>query len=139
MKLTPMNGLRWLSVAPAAILGWYAALMLGLVAHSGAQRLCPTEEMISGLCVARWYPYAERAIMLLAVALSAFLVVVCASLAAPSHRVRVAWAAYAAGVIAAADFLMETGAAAEFTAAMVAGWLSVLCVSRFAAESPRHE
>ena len=131
MKLTPMNGLRWLSVAPAAILGWHTALILGLAAHSSAQRLCPPEAIVSGLCVAWWYPSVERTIMLLAVALSAVLVVVCASLAAPSHRVRVAWAAYAAGVIAAADFLMETGAAAEFTAAMVAGWLSVLCVSRF--------
>jgi len=132
-----MKCLRWFAVVPSAILAWYAAFILGLVALSGVDALCPPESMISGLCGAWWYPPTERAIILVAVGLSAFLVVVSASAVAPSHRVPVARLAYGVGVVVAVYFVVQTSAVGEFLAAILAGFLGVFCVARYSASPSR--
>lgn len=132
-----MKCLRWFAVVPSAILAWYAAFILGLMALSGIDALCPPETMISGFCGVWWYPHAERAIILAAVALSAFLVVISASAVAPSYRVHVARLAYGVGVVVATYFVVKTSAVGEFMAAILAGLLGVFRVARCSASPSR--
>ena len=126
-----MKLVRWFSVVPSAILAWYAAFISGLVLVAAIGHLCPPEEIVSGLCGAWWYPYAERAVILLSVAASAFLVVVCASAMAPTHRVPVAWAAYVCGALVAIYFVSQTAAVGEFISAILAGLFGVFAVARY--------
>lgn len=130
-----MKLFRWFAVVPSAILAWYAAFISGLFLHSAVGRFCPPEEMISGHCGAWWHVYAERTVILLSVAASAFLVVVCAAAVAPSHRVYVAWAALASGALAALYFLSQTSAVGEFVAAILAGLFGVSSVARYLGSS----
>lgn len=130
-----MKLLRWFAVIPSAILGWYVVFTSGLLLVSAISSLCPPEEIISGLCGAWWYPYAERTVILFSVAASAFLVVVCAAVVAPANRVNIAWAAFVSGALVATYFLSQTSAVMEFVLAILAGLLGVFSVARYLGSS----
>lgn len=65
MPLSPAQAAlaRWLAIVPAAVLSWLAGLVAGLGLLALAQRLCPPEAMVSGMCTAPWYAGAETAIL----------------------------------------------------------------------------
>lgn len=130
-----MNKFRWFSVMPAAILAWYAAVLSGLLLVSALGRLCPPEDLVSGQCMAWWYPYAERVVILFSVAASAFLVVVCAAAVAPSYRVPVAWVAYICGVLVAVFFVLKTALVGEFISAIISGLFGVFTVAKYLGRS----
>lgn len=92
-----MVWVRWLAVVPAAYLGWWAALIFGIMLLNLAESFCPPSEMISGMCVAWWFHYGEKAIFAFSAALAAFLVIVLPVLVTPSHRHVVAWSAFIGG------------------------------------------
>ena len=71
--------------------------------------------------MAWWYPYAERVVIDSSVGLSAFMVVVCATVIAPASRLVVAWIAYLFGMGVALYFWSQTDATTEFRAAAVGG------------------
>ena len=121
---------RWLTVLPAAIAGWYLALIIGLLAYSGVERLCPPDQMVSGACITPWFRYATGAVSALAAGLAAILVITLAALAAPTHRVIVIRSAFVAGLLVASYMLWQTSAAFEFVAALACGALTVAVLTR---------
>lgn len=127
-----MKWFRWLAIAPTSVVAWYAIFILGMFVLFGIKdHLCPPAELVSGQCMAWWYSYVERTIIYLFVALSAFVVVVCAAIIAPSHRIYVAGVAYLSGFLMAAYFLSQTSAVGEFVSAILAGLLGVFGVAKF--------
>jgi hypothetical protein len=122
--------LRWIAVAPAGVAGWYIAFLVGLGILDGATRLCPAESMVSGACVAPWFPFISKVIFCVSTALAAILVVLLPALVAPGHRFAVACVAFGVGVLFASYFVLYTDAVAEFVSAVAAGLLTVLGVLR---------
>lgn len=117
--------MRWLAVIPAAISGWYLALILGMFLLALAERTCPAENRISGICTAWWFGYIEQAIVYFGVAAAAFLVVTFAALVSPSHRYLVARFIFLLGVLVAGYLAWDLSAWGEFLAAVAAGLSAV--------------
>jgi hypothetical protein len=118
-------------VVPAAVAGWYLALIVGLLVHSGIESLCPPDQMVSGRCAAPWFPYASNAVSAFGAGLAAVLVIAFAVVAAPGHRVIVARASFVTGLVVATYMLWQTSAIAEFIAAAVCGLLTVVVLQRY--------
>ena len=129
-RATAVRCIRWLAVVPMAILAWHLSLVVGLALHSGIEALCPAHQMISGLCVAPWFPAAETAVFIFCAAFAAALIVTACTLVAPDHRRIVAWTVFALGALVAAYLALMTMAIWEFLAAVSAGSLSAWLVSR---------
>jgi hypothetical protein len=102
--------IRWALVPVAAVVAWAAALFVGLLLHDWATRLCPEFQIVSGACVAPWWPYADASVLCVSAAFAAASIVIACSLTAPSHRGRVAVAVYIIGAVWAV-FLAIAGAA----------------------------
>lgn len=126
-----MIWIRWLAVVPVAFVAWYAVFLFGMALIIGIGSLCPSEDIISGSCVAWWASYAERAAFIFCSGLAAFLVVVSSALVAPSHRRIVAWVSFGLGFIVAAFMSLPLSAFGELFAATVAGLVGVSFVTRF--------
>lgn len=118
--------MRWLGLIPAAISGWYLALMLGIFLLALAERTCPAENRVSGICTAWWFGYIEKLIVYIGVAVAAFLVVIFPTLMAPSHRYLVAGSIFLLGALVAGYLAWELSAWGEFLAAVAAGLSAVL-------------
>jgi hypothetical protein len=123
--------MRWLAVLPAAIAGWYLALIIALLLHSGVESLCPADQIDSGMCVAPWFPYASHAISAFGAGLAAVLIITFAVLAAPAHRVLVSRATLVGGLIVSSYMLLETSALVEFASAVTFGVLTVIAAQRY--------
>ena len=122
--------IRWLSVIPSAIVGWYIALVVGMAAHSGLNDRCPYGEVVSGMCDSTWFNRAEKIVIPFFVGLSAVLVVLMATLAAPTKKCSVAKVAFAVGLIIAAALAFGIGEWSEFIVACGAGLATSFLVCR---------
>ena len=71
-----MRWVRWLLVIPGAWLAWSVALVSGLAVHSALEALCPAEQVISGMCTATWFRYAERVTFCLGAGMAAALILI---------------------------------------------------------------
>ena len=112
---------RWIMVIPAAIIGWWIAIIFGLLLTNIPGYFCPPELLVSDLCMTSWYGPVMSGIMILAAALSAVLTLLFAVLTAPGKRDLVAIAIFLAGSIYATYFAFSISAWAEYTGAIVAG------------------
>jgi hypothetical protein len=126
------NSLRWLGIAPAALAGWYLAIAIGLYVHGLLDSFCPPDDVVSGMCLASWYPLASRVVICFGAALAAFLVVVASAFVAPSHRYRVAWIAFAIGAGVALVMSVAASTYMELFVALTAGLFAVWIVRRLA-------
>ena len=130
MPLSPAQAAlaRWLAIVPAAVLSWIAGLVAGLGLLALAERLCPPEAMVSGMCTAPWYAGAEAAILCVSTALAAALMVGSAAWLAPSRKRFATAVVLALGSLYALASAWSTGAWAAGTTAVVAGiatfWLA---------------
>jgi hypothetical protein len=122
--------LRWLLVIPGAIGAWYAALVAGITVHSALEALCPPEQIISGMCTAPWFRYAERVAFSAGAGFAAALILVTTTLIAPSHRTNVAVITLAAGLLIALVMGILASAYAEFVTAVVIGGLTTAWLLR---------
>jgi hypothetical protein len=121
--------LRWISVVPACIAAWYVALFTGIIVHSRVFSLCPPELVAYGVfCDAKWFPAAERAVMCFGAALAAVLVVLTATVVAPSHRILISRVALGVGTIVAVVMAVRLGQYAELLSAVCAGALATLFI-----------
>jgi hypothetical protein len=130
--------LRWILVPIAAVAGWYVALLVGLAAITGLDSLCPSDQMVSEMCVAPWYATATGVVFALCAALAAALVVAGGVLAAPSHRRAVAWIVFACGALAALRLGVAVSAWVPLACALAGGAASALLFTRprFLAPAP---
>ncbi len=120
-----INVLRWIAVAPITILGFAIGLFLSLLLHDGINALCSNDEMISGMCIAQWFHYAEVIVFCFGAALTACLVIALAALIAPSRRVGVALAVFGIGCMVAFKIALETTLVAASVSSVIAGLLGV--------------
>ena len=125
-----VTGVRWLLVIAAPLLGWYLALMAGVLLLSFVESLCPPEKMVSGICTASWFPFAEKAVFCSGSALAASLVVIGAFVPAPAWRREIAWSVFGLGSIVAVDMAWEGAAWAELVFALLAGALTSFFLTR---------
>lgn len=125
-----LEWIRWLLTLPMAVVGWYIAIIVGMLLLSVAESFCPPEAMVSGACTASWFPTVSRLVFCLATGLAAALVVLLPTLVAPRGRRRVAWIAFGLGLFAALLMAGAVKAYAEFASAVFAGTLAALWVSR---------
>jgi hypothetical protein len=127
------NLIRWLLVVPSAVAAWYFALLVGALVFAVVVAPCSdSDEPPPRFCEAPWFPLVRPLVIPLGVALAAILVVTVPAIVAPSHRVGVAWTAFAAGAIVAGVMGYQAGAIAEVAVALAAGFLAAVFVSRFA-------
>lgn len=122
--------IRWLLVVPAALLGWYIAFAFVAALHSLATHFCPLEALISGACVATWFPFAESLLSALFAGLAAGLVVLFPALVAPSHRPWIAWLAFICGLAVALYFALQLPVAPEFSVAAAVGLLVAIFIGK---------
>ena len=108
---------------PGAILSWYVALVLGLISLGIRDSLCPSENLVSGVCMGDFVELTTDILTITFSGISAILVVVTSVLIAPSNRVTIARTAFVAGSIAAAVFLyqLEFEVWREFVSAILFG------------------
>lgn len=118
--------LRWLALPPALFAACLLAILLGVGLHEVAIRFCPAQDMVSGVCMAAWFRYAEGGIITGCTGIAAAWMLVVSVLLAPSHRVAVASVVFGGGVAAAFYMAYASGAWGSFAAAVLAGWLARL-------------
>ncbi len=116
-----MRIFRWLLIVPIAVAAWYVAVALGISLHMGLDALCPPDQIVSGLCTARWYPAASAAVVCTGAGLAAALILVACTWLAPSHRRRVAIATFVAGAVVATFMGLSANAYGPLATAIVAG------------------
>ncbi len=99
--------LRWLLVAPLGAGGFWVALAVGLTLFGWAFRLCPPEDVVSGLCGAAWFEAATVFAGCVGAAVGAAWTVALPAWVAPRGRARVAWLMYALGALFSVGFVLE--------------------------------
>ena len=124
------NAIRWVLVPVAASAAWVASVVVGLLLHDLATGLCPETYMVSGACVAPWWPYADAAVLCVSAAFAAATVVLASTLTAPSHRPRVAVAVFLVGLVAAVLLAIAGDAYLGLPCAGIAGGLAVRWIRR---------
>jgi fructose-specific phosphotransferase system IIC component len=128
--------LRWLIIVPAAVAAWYLALALGLGMYGGVDALCPSNQRISGQCIAPWFNPTIDALIAIGAAVSAIFVVLTATFIAPSHKLYAAVASYIIGGVVAVAMGFESKVYAALLAALIAGALTLAIVLRKLAQAP---
>jgi len=122
--------LRWLAIAPAIAASWFVAFATGIGLMTFAERCCPSEQMVSGACMAGWFPPVELAIYAISAALAAILIIHVATRLAPSHHTRVAQVVYAGGIASGIYPAVATGLWICLAAAAVSGALTCRAIAR---------
>jgi hypothetical protein len=117
-------------VLPAAVAAWYAVFAAGLFAYRWVESFCPPHELISGMCMNAGVIRAQRATIVLFVALSAVAVVLAAVITAPERKFEIAWITFAAGSALAIFMAVVGESPAEGAAAVVGGLLTALIITR---------
>lgn len=121
-----MNPIRWLAVFVSPVGGYLISIAVALVLISGLKRLCPEDQMVSGMCTASWYAFSELAALSVAASAGAAFFVLLPSLLAPAHRRVVALTAFVAGLLLASSFAWQIGWSflGPFVASAFAGGLT---------------
>lgn len=125
-----MRVLRWILLPIVCFAAWMAALVIGIVAHSVAESLCPAQQMVSGMCVAPWFATLDVWLIRFFSAFAAALIIVSCYFTAPTARAVVAWVVFGAGGIYALWLAVISWAWGEFVAAGVGGVAAVILVTR---------
>lgn len=130
---------RWLLVIPAALAAWNVAGISGYMIVMGVDLLCPAEQMISGACVAPWYPAVFDTIVCVWAAPVAFSIMIACTWMAPSHKRLVAIATFVAGACFAIYLGQETEKFVTMVVAIVTGAITLWFLVRkgFSHESER--
>ena len=92
---------------PAAITGWYIGVIVALLVHRIDQKLCPSEYLVSGNCMAPWSSFTSGIALALGSWVCGALTVLLPTLVAPSHRGRVALLSYVCGLTGSAYWLLH--------------------------------
>lgn len=122
--------LRWIALGPAAAVGWYAALVAGVGAHGVLTSFCPSDQFVSGRCIASWYAPAEDALICVFAGAAAALIVTLTTLVAPSRKAAVAFVVLLLGSISAVVMGSQAQLFGPMLSAIVAGTLAAVFLRR---------
>lgn len=135
-----MKILRWILAAPAGIAAWYGTLFVGVFAYERIETLlCPIGQMYSGTCTNPSVRHVLDGVVGFFVAISAIAVVGATAAVAPSHRGPVAWIAFGVGAIFAVYFMIGTTMYISGPAAIAAGALTAMTISRSVCRPPNQK
>lgn len=125
-----MPVLRWLLVVPSGIAGILLGFAATIAFLAIADRFCPPELLISGMCTASWYRTAETAALCSGAALGAFAAVALPAFVVPAHKARVAAMAFCMGAVYALWGVATAGTSAwpPAASALAAGTAAVAWV-----------
>ena len=123
--------LRWLLVAPMAVLGWLIAFTSTLALYSLIDTYCPDQYRVSGLCSWEWALLAQDVLIVLGAAISAVLFVSFATLTAPVYKARAATAAFLVGFCAAFWAYLQTEALSALLGAVIGGLVTLMIVVKY--------
>ena len=93
-----MKTLRWLLIIPSIGVGYLLAILAAMMSIDVLTRLCPTEQVVSGGCMASWYETAAQTSFALSVAIGAAVFVGLPAAIAPIKKVEVALLAFLIGL-----------------------------------------
>jgi hypothetical protein len=125
-----MRVVRWILLPIVCIAAWIAALFTGVVAHSVAECFCPSNQMVSGMCVAPGFETLDAWLVRFFCAFAAALIIVSCYVTAPAARTLVAWIVFSLGGVYALWIAVISWAWREFIAAGVGGLAAVLVLTR---------
>jgi hypothetical protein len=121
--------MRWIAVAPSAIVAYLFSFFTGFALMDIADSYCPPSQVVSGMCTAPWAHDVELGIMTFGAGLAGFLLVAVPAQVAPSEQIVIARAILIGGTVLAligAAF----GAYVEATGAIVGGMLALWIVTK---------
>lgn len=95
--MTGREVLRWALALAATPLLFGGLILLGILLTRAMASVCPEEEVISGLCIHRWYDLGLEGIGYLCSAVMGFGTVLLTASAAPSRKWEVARVAFVLG------------------------------------------
>lgn len=123
--------LRWCLTPIVSGTAWFFGLSLGLLLRELFQSLCPVEDIVSEMCHASWFPFAEDLSLALGSASIALFAILFACCMAPSQKLTVAYVVLALGALCALTLAIELQAWLEFFSALIAGMATVVAVMRW--------
>ena len=98
--------------------------------HSGLNYRCPYGEVVSGMYNSDWFNSAEKLVIPFFAGLSALLVVLMATLAAPDKKCGITKVVFAIGLIIAVIFAVNLDTWAAFVVAFGSGLVTSFLVCR---------
>ncbi len=125
-----MTTVRWVLAIPAAVVGWYTAVLIGIVIYSIGDALCPPELMESGWCNASWHPIFFKSTFTFCASISAAFAVMAGSYMAPTHRALVAKLIFLFGSAFATFFAISSKEYVVLVGALLCGLGSMLFIIR---------
>src|SRR5678809_1582191 len=96
-----MHILRWILMPVVCFAAWFAALFVGIIAHSVAESFCPQDQMVSGMCYGPWLRRSTLGLFASSPLLPPHSLFLLRISSAPASRHLVAWSVFAAGAVAA--------------------------------------
>lgn len=124
------NVIRWLAIIPGAVLAWYAAMIIAVTIHMLLARFCAAQDMVSGVCITDWYLIAGEVVVCFGTGLCALLVVLICAVIAPTHKIAVAWVAFAVGASIAIYMGVVSDSYGARTTALIVGLATATMVHR---------
>ena len=122
--------LRWLLVAPMAVVGWFIAFAGALALHPLIYEFCPVQYQLSGLCSHPWAFIAEDTLVLVGAVVAAVLAVSFATRTAPRFKSQVAAASLMLGVFLAIWAYLATDALGALPGSCIGGFLTTTFIVR---------
>jgi hypothetical protein len=131
-----VNLARWVAALISPLVGYLVAISGAVFLASGLKHLCPKEQLVSGMCTAKWYASAELAVISVAASAGAALVVLLPAVLSPSHKRVVGIAAFAAGFLFVSHFTWQVGSSflVPCASSTLVGGFTLWCLLR----SPKH-
>ena len=126
-----IRALRWLLVAPMAVLGWIIAFAAALATHSLIDTYCPEQYKVSNTCTWEWAFLAQDLLIVVGATISAVLFMSFATVTAPEYKARVATAAFVVGLSAATWVFLQTSALSAFIGACAGGLVTLLITLKY--------
>jgi hypothetical protein len=126
-----IRALRWLLVAPMAVLGWIIAFAAALATHSLIDTYCPEQYKVSNTCTWEWAILAQDLLIVVGATISAVLYMSFATVTAPEYKARAATAAFVVGLSAATWVFLQTSALSAFIGACVGGLVTLLITLKY--------
>jgi hypothetical protein len=131
-----MRALRWLLLLVAVGASGALAVVFSLCFVSAANAFCPANELVSGVCTARWAPAAYSTGFCIATSIGAVLAVLSAYYISPAGRQLATWCFVAVGAVFAV-YLCQGVPAWEFFPAIAVAAVVAFILTRHASLDTR--
>lgn len=123
-----INTIRWICVIPASYLGYYIALIGGMLVYMVAESFCPPDAITYGICTSNYMRKIEKIIFVVFPCIAAILVVLLPTLAAATKKAAVALTFFVGGSSVAIYLGASLHEWVALSAALACGGVTMLSV-----------